>query len=169
MKTMAWTLIAAVLIAAPAAAQRPDAMGPGRTLGGPAMGEAPITWMVELALERRNSLGLVDEQVRSLEAMKTDLGQVNAQLREDMAALREDAAGDRGVMRDRMQAFRENVRDARVAQRERFDDILSEQQRDRLAAMMRPRRGVEARPGPDGRRPDVGRRRPGPGAVGGGV
>ena len=155
MNTTVGTLLAALLVAVPTAAQRP---GPG----------APP---IERALERRDSLGLSGEQVQQLEALRTEMREENTALRDQMRELRDDTLGDRGAVRDRMAEFRTQARELREGQRGRFDDILSQEQRDRLGELMR-RSGARR---PDGRgqrgargrgfRPGAG---PGLGGTGGG-
>ena len=135
------------------------------------MGGAPrIERAIGLALERRDSLRLSGDQVQQLEALRTDMREENTDLRDQMQELREEALGDRGAVRDRMAEFQAKARELREGQQGRFDDILSQEQRDRLGELMRrsgPRRpdgrGRGARGG--GFRPGS---EPGPGGTGGG-
>ena len=140
MKMMMGPLLAALLLALPVAAQRP---GPGSP-GGPARGQVrgvggapPIERAIGIALERRDSLRLSGEQVQQLEALRTDIQEENADLRDQMQELREEAVGDRGALRERMEDFRAKVRELGEGQQGRLDDILSQDQRDRLGELMR--------------------------------
>jgi hypothetical protein len=115
MKMTMGTVLAALLLALPVAAQRP---GPGSP-GGPGRGQVrgvggtpPIERAIGLALERRDSLRLSGEQVQQLEALRTDTQEENTDLRDQMQELREGQQG-------------------------RLDDILSQEQRDRLGELMR--------------------------------
>ena len=140
MKMMMGTMVAALLLALPVAAQRPEPgspSGPGRGQG-PGRGGAPsIERAIGLALEQGDSLRLSGEQVQQLEALRTGLREENTELRDQMRALREDAAGDRDAVRERMEDFRARAGELREGRQERFDDILSQEQRDRLGELMR--------------------------------
>jgi hypothetical protein len=163
MKTIAGMLAAMILIAAPAAAQRPGPGGRGagdrpEMMGGPAgLGRA-----VDLALSRRDSLALSGDQVQRLEAFKAELERNRTAMREELEQARADAGGDRAQIRERMEALQERMRAAREDERERFEGILTEPQRERLQQLSRQdrRRGPGGADGP-GRR---GRRGPGGGA-----
>ena len=150
MKMMMGTMVAALLLALPVAAQRPgpgSPGGPGRAQGPGRGGARSIETAIDLALEQGDSLRLSGEQVQQLEALRTGLREENTELREQMRALREDAAGDRDAVRERMEEFRARAGELRDGLQERFDDILSQEQSDRLGELMRrsrPRR-------PDGR------------------
>ena len=168
------TVVAALLLAVPAAAQRPgpgSPDGPGRARGRDVGGAPPLERSVGLALEGRDSLGLSGEQVQQLEALRTEIRDETTALRDQMRELREEALGDRGAVRERMAEFQERARELREGQRGRFDDILSQEQRDRLGELMRrsgPRRpDGRGRGGARGRgfRPGAG---PDPGGTGGG-
>ena len=139
MKMQMGTLVVALLLAAPAAAQRPGPGSPGepgRFRGRDLDGEPPIERSVGLALERRDSLQLTDEQVQQLEALRTEMRDRSTDLRDQMRDLRENAGGDRGAVRDRMEEFRAQALELREGQRGRFEDILSQEQRDQLGELM---------------------------------
>ena len=94
------TVVAALLLAVPAAAQRPgpgSPDGPGRARGRDVGGAPPLERSVGLALEGRDSLGLSGEQVQQLEALRTEIRDENTALRDQMRELREEALGDRGA------------------------------------------------------------------------
>ena len=168
------TVVAALLLVAPAAAQRPGSGAPdepGRVRGQDLGGAPPIERSLGIALERRDSLGLSGEQVQQLEALRTEIREENSDLRDQMRELRDGALGDRGAVRDRMVEFREQARELREGRQGRFDDILSQEQRDRLGELMRRSRPRH----PDGRGRGGARGRgfrsgvgPGPGGTGGG-
>src|SRR5688572_12396587 len=113
MKTIAWTLALALLVSAPATAQRPGGPG-GRAPGdrpGMMRGPAGVERAVELALERRDSLGLSADQVQRREAFKGELERSRTELREEMERAREqsdDRAEVRERMEERMRAARES-------------------------------------------------------------
>jgi hypothetical protein len=99
-----------------------------------------IERVVDLALERRDSLRLSADQVKKLQDFKTDLGKQRDELREQMDKARKDSNGDRDKMREEMQDFREKMQKSRDDQRKKFEGILSDAQRKQLQAMM-PRDG----------------------------
>lgn len=119
MKTIAWTLAAVLLTAAPAAGQRPGPGGPGGRGqgGGPGMpvGQAGIERIVDLALERLDSLALSAEQVNKLEDLSADLGK----------------------SREQMQELHEKMLSTREDERAKLEEILSEPQRARLQELTR--------------------------------
>ena len=134
------TVLAALLLAAPAAAQRPgpgSQDGPGRFRGQDRGGALPIERSVGIALERRDSLGLSSEQIEQLEALEAEIREGIAGRRERMQELREGARGDRAAARERMADFREEEGELREVQRGRLDDVLSQEQSDRLGELMR--------------------------------
>lgn len=154
MKTIVWAFVAA-LLATPVAAQQPG--GPGRgpdgrqdgPMGGPGMqGPAGIERIIDLAIERRDSLKLSNDQVTKLRDFKADLGKRREDLRAQLDEARQDANGDRQAMRERMQGLRQKVQAGREEERKRFEGILSEEQRGRLQALApRGRGGRGGQPG----------------------
>lgn len=139
MKMTMGAVLAALLLALPIAAQRP---GPGSP-GGPGRGQVrgvggaqPIGRAIGIALERRDLLRLSGEQVQQLQALRTDMQEESVDLRDQMQELREEAVRDRGTVRERMEDFRAKARELREGQQGRFDDILSQDQRDRLGELM---------------------------------
>ena len=148
MKMMMGTMVFALLLALPVAAQRPgpgSPGGPGRGQG-PGRGGAPsIEREVDIALEQGDSIRLSEEQVQQLEALRTGFREKNTELREHMWALREDAAGDRDAVRERMEEFRARAGDLREGLQERFNDIISQEKRDRLGEFMRRSRRPDGR------------------------
>lgn len=152
MKMTVGAVLAALLLALPIAAQRP---GPGSP-GGPGRGQArgvggapPIDRAIGIALERRDLLRLSGEQVQQLEALRTDIQEENADLRDQMQELREEVVRDRGTVRERMEDFRAKARELREGQQGRLEDILSQDQRDRIGELMW--RSRPARPDDRGR------------------
>jgi hypothetical protein len=139
MKMTRGTLLAALLLALPVAAQRPWARLARWTGKGPGAGRGRRASDREgdrYRLERRDSLRLSGEQVQQLEALRTDMQEGNADLRDQMQELREEAVRDRGAVRERMEDFRAKARELREGQQGRLDDILSQDQRDRLGELM---------------------------------
>jgi hypothetical protein len=156
-------MVAALTIAGPLAAQRPGrpGMGPGMS-GVPGRGEGPgLERLIALALERRDSLGISSEQVAGLEALRAEVERSNATIRDQMEAARADSVGDRRATMERMRGLVESTRAERQAQRERFEQLLSQDQRERLRPLLRRERAGR----PDGLRRTV----RGPGRRGGAI
>ena len=179
--TKVWVIVALLASVSPLAAQRPraerpgagrdgmDRMGPMGRMGLRGMGEArSLERVIGIALERRDSLGLSAEQMDGLEALRADVEQRNAELRQQMEQVHEETASKRAEVRERMRGLMETVRTERRAFRARFDEILTDEQREGLAPVLRGQRATRRRdglrrpPGPGRRGPALGRGRLGP-------
>jgi hypothetical protein len=152
-------LLAALALVGPLSAQRP---GPGMGLG-PGRGGQRLERLIGLALERRDSLALSADQVEGLEALRSEIEQSDAALRAQMEQARADTTVERSELRERMRTMMEQARAERSAQSERFEQLLTQEQRERLRPLLRgPRSGR-----PDGfRRGPRGPGGPGPAAIG---
>jgi hypothetical protein len=161
-------VMAALTAASPAAAQRPGRGGPGTGPGtGPGrLGDTPpLERLIGLALERRDSLALTAEQVRGLESLRAEVEQSGARIREQMEALRADTAGERRARAEALRPVMEAARTERQAQRARWEELLTQDQRDRLRPLLRGERarrpdGLRRPRGPRGGGAAIGRRGP---------
>jgi len=89
---------------------------------------------VQAALEHRSELGLSQEQADALTALQAELEEVMAPLMAEIRSARE--SGDQEGMRSTMG----RLRAAQAPLLERFREILTDQQREKLRAFV-PRRG----------------------------
>ncbi len=100
-------------------------------------------------MDRRYALGLDDEQMSQLGALRQDAHSQLAPLREEMQALREgirDGTVTASDARERGQALRERVQAADTPLRERLENLLTPEQRVQLRGRAL-RAGAANRPG----------------------
>ena len=132
-----------VLVPAVAAAQRGMGMGgrPGRQM---APGQMATGMMMrgfgagleggpaQRLLEQKAELGLTDEQVGRLEALAKEWEASHAPLRTEMEQMREARAQLTEQQRERMLALREQAQSAGENARQGIEDVLTEEQRQKL-------------------------------------
>jgi len=155
------------LAAVPLAAQQ----GPrGRGFRGNGAGDgAPrLERNIELALGRAEELGLDENQIAELRALRDELSGVRGELAEEGRGVRQrmvDRTREaRDATRQEMTALRERHQEALQPFPGRWDALLNEAQRNQVGTWMR----QEARRGPGRRVPAARGNRPGAGMRGGG-
>jgi hypothetical protein len=147
--TMAMLSLGALLIGAPISAQQDSTRAGAR---GPRMARPGVERNIDAALARAEALGLDEARVEQLRAMREELRTANRQFGEEARAFAESArAQDRELRESRRSQMRELAerRQTAVAPfQERFESLLSEEERSELRDSVRrqvARRGAVAR------------------------
>lgn len=163
-----WIALGLTLAAVPVAAQQ-GPRGRGVRGSGPGDGGPRMERNIELALGRAEELGLDENQVAELRALREELSGVRGELAEEGRGVQQrmlDRAREaRDANRQEMTALRERHREALQPFPGRYDALLNEAQRNQVGTWMR----QEARRGRRGGAPAVRGRRPGAGMRGGGA
>jgi hypothetical protein len=142
------------LVAAPSLAQSGPAGARGAQRMGPTRGDAGIglARTIESALRQRDRLGLSEEQVGELEALRGDLDTALAPVREDAAAFRSEGRGEAASPEERRQLRRDRMSQQRVLHarvdtvtaslQARFEQVLPPLTRRELGRAMADRGGT---------------------------
>lgn len=172
MKTkLAMLVLGALLAGAPGSAQQDSTRSRMRA---PRMARPGVERNIDAALARAEALGLDEARVEELRAMREELRAANRRIGEEARELARSAQARnrelREARRSEMRALAEQRESAVAPFRERFDDLLTEDERNRLRESMRrqrPARNAVARARAGGRAGDrVLRRDRAPGRAG---